>query len=62
VSDRLDELKSTKWTREVEDMINAFPESKLDPNRIKWVDKIYSKLAQYEELKEAAVWIELALD
>jgi len=61
VNDRLDRLKSSRWTREVDDMINAFPESKLDRKRISWVNKVYSKLAEYEELKETAVMIELAL-
>lgn len=61
VNDRLDKLKSSKWTREVDDMINAFPESKLDRKRSSWVNRVYSKLVQYEELKQAAVMIELAL-
>jgi hypothetical protein len=59
ISERLNSLHVRRWRAEIENCVNEFPEDAKD--RDEDTSVVYSKLASYELLKEAAWLLELTL-
>ena len=59
ISERLNSLRVRRWRAEIENCVNEFPEDAKD--RDEDTSVVYSKLASYELLKEAASLLELAI-